>query len=204
MAVVKVENKTYTVDPLYQWDKNQVLEIRGLSLAAIPEIHFANAAMSRAIVRQSTMDASGIITVGVPNSLLQIAGKAEVYVCIYEGSTFKTLYKLEVPVKARTMPGDYTLTNDQEVYSFNALENKVDNTLVELQEKYDKFTKETKRLAEAAAASAKTAEEAAAEAAAEAVTSAMKQAILKSEITEIVKVTYVPGNPNPTTLYIVV
>lgn len=129
MAVVKVENKTYTVDPLYQWDKNQALEIRGLSLAKVPEIHFTTKAMDRAIVRQASMDAAGILTVDVPNSLLQKPYTIQVFVCTYEGSTFQTLYKLEVPVKGRPMPTDYTLEDDPEVYSFNALENKIENTV---------------------------------------------------------------------------
>ena len=36
MATVKVEKNSYTVEPLYQWDKDQTLEIYGLSLASIP------------------------------------------------------------------------------------------------------------------------------------------------------------------------
>lgn len=130
MAIVTVEKNTYTVDPLYQWDKNQVLEIRGLSLPTIPEIHFKHEYMDRAIVRQASMDSAGVITVSVPNSLLQHPYTVTAYVCVYEGTTFKTLYEIKVPVKARPMPDDYTLgTGDDEVYSFNALENAVVNAL---------------------------------------------------------------------------
>lgn len=57
MKSVIVKNDRYTVDPLYQWDINQVLEIRGLSLPSVPEIHFANEAMDRSIPRQATTDA---------------------------------------------------------------------------------------------------------------------------------------------------
>lgn len=136
MANVKVENNRYTVDSLYQWDLNQVLQIYGLSLPSIPEIHFSNVDMVRAIVRQARMDAAGVITVDVPNSVLQNAGKLKVYICDYEGETFRTLYKLEITVKARTKPSDYTLENDPEVYSFNALENRIENVLTEAQSAY--------------------------------------------------------------------
>lgn len=129
MATVNVEKNSYKVEPLYQWDLNQELQIAGLSLATVPEIHFTNVAMSRAIVRQARMDAAGIITVDIPNSMLQKPYTIQVYVCTYAGSTFETQYKLELPVKARTQPGDYTLEDDQEVYSFNALENQVKNVL---------------------------------------------------------------------------
>lgn len=129
MSIVTVNKNTYTVEPLYQWDKDQTLEIRGLSLAKVPEIHFAHEGMGRAIVRQSTMDAAGVVTVDVPNSLLQKPYTVHVYVCAYTGGTFETLYKIDVPVKARECPADYTLENDHEVYSFNALENEVANAL---------------------------------------------------------------------------
>lgn len=129
MSNVTVEKNSYTVEPLYQWDLNQVLTIYGLSLPSIPEIHFANDAMDRAIVRQARMDSAGVITVDIPNSLLQKPYKVKAYVCIYQGTTFESLYKIEIPVKARTQPSDYTLADDEEVYSFNALENAVNNCL---------------------------------------------------------------------------
>lgn len=134
MSTVNVEKNTYTVEPLYQWDKNQELVIYGLSLASIPEVHFTNAAMGKAIVRQATMDAAGVIRAEVPNSLLQKPYTIQVYVCTYEGSTFETQYKLDIPVKPRNKPEDYTLEDDPEVYSFNALENQVVNALVKVAE----------------------------------------------------------------------
>lgn len=124
MPNITVDKNTYKVDPLYQWDKNQVLYIYGLSILD-PEIHFANEAMSRALVVQPTVDEKGVISVEVPNSLLQKPYSITVYVCGYEDSTFKTYYKIGVPVKPRSKPGDYTLENDDEVYSFNEVEKRL-------------------------------------------------------------------------------
>ena len=132
MSNVKVVRNNYTVEPLYQWSRNQVLRVYGLSLARVPEVHFINQAMSRAIVRQATMDAAGVVTVDVPNSLLQKHYPITVYICGYNGQTFETHYKIKVPVKERAKPADYDLVNDQEVYSFNALENAVQNALHDL------------------------------------------------------------------------
>lgn len=130
MPNVTVTKDRYTVEPLYQWDKNQVLTIYGLSMPSIPEIHFTNGAMDRAIVRQSTMDAAGVIRANVPNSLLQKSNDILAYVCTYEGDTFKSWYKITIPVKARQRPNDYTIEDtDGEIYSFNALENLVYNAL---------------------------------------------------------------------------
>jgi hypothetical protein len=136
-----VDKHNYTVEPFYQWDRNQVLTIYGLSLPSTPEVHFYNTAMDRAIVRQATMDSAGVITVSVPNGLLQKPYTIQVYVCTYAGSTFETQYKLEIPVKARTQPADYTLEDDQEVYSFNALENQVVNALTRLDRETTAATK---------------------------------------------------------------
>ena len=138
MNSVIVENGRYTVDSLYQWDKNQELEIRGLSLPSIPEIHFTNEAMDKSIPRQATMNDAGIITVMIPNSLLQKPYTIKAYVCIYEGDTFKSLYAVNIPVKARKQPIDYTIENDEEIYSFNRLENLLNNTVTNLVEEYTK------------------------------------------------------------------
>lgn len=129
MPKVIVTKDRYTVDnPLYQWDINEVLEIRGLSLPSIPEIHFTNNAMDRAIVRQASMDNAGVITVAIPNSLLQKPSPVVAYVCVYEGDTFETRYRIEIPLKLRKQPTDYSFTDDQEeIYSFNALENQIIN-----------------------------------------------------------------------------
>ena len=130
MANVTVTKDRYTVDSLYQWSKDQDLIITGLSLASIPEIHFTNDAMDKAIVRQATMDEAGVITARIPNSLLQKPYKIRAYVCIYEGESFRSLYLITIPIEARSMPNDYTLTvSDDEVYSFNTLENLVNNTV---------------------------------------------------------------------------
>ena len=137
MSNVIVKSDRYTVDPLYQWDLNQDLVIYGLSLASIPEIHFTNSIMDRAVVRQAQMNDAGVITVGVPNSLLQKPYIIKAYVCIYEGETFKSLYCIDIPVKGRTKPSDYILEDDPEVYSFNALENLVNNTCKTLTLKCD-------------------------------------------------------------------
>ena len=220
MSIVTVQNTRYTADPLYQWDNNQVLEIRGLSLAFVPEIHFVNDNMDRAIVRQARKDGAGVITVDVPNSLLQKAGKLTVYVCGYAGGSFKTFYKLELVVKARVKPSDYTLEDDPEVYSFNELENLFTNSLYELEEIARAAVDNTKASAnsantaivsvnsarQAAEDSARAASEAAdhAREASEAAAEEVKNAILKSEITEVVKVTELPANPASNVLYVIV
>ena len=122
MGVVIYNNNKYTVDPLYQWDLNQVLEIHGLTLESILETHITSSSMSFAIVTTPTVDAAGIIKVKIPNSLLQKSEPITVLICEVSGDVFKTTYKIDVPVKPRKRPADYSIDlSDDEVYSFNAM-----------------------------------------------------------------------------------
>lgn len=119
----------YVTDSLYQWDINQDLVISGLNLSVTPEIHFANADMDRAIVGQATL-VNGVVTVRIPNSLLQSNLTIKVYIGIYENDTFKVIEIIEIPVIAKEKPTDYTIEDtDGEIYSFKNLENTVTNAV---------------------------------------------------------------------------
>jgi hypothetical protein len=115
----------YVTDSLYQWDINQKLNIIGLNINVAPEIHFSNANVDRAIVKQSNI-INGNIVVDIPNSLLQEALRIKAYIGIYEDTTFKVIETVEIPVIARTRPYDYQFEDtDGEVYSYKAIEAKV-------------------------------------------------------------------------------
>lgn len=118
---------SYVTDSLCQWDLNRVLTVTGLNLAVVPEVHFSNANMDRAIVRQSTM-INHVINAQIPNSLLQDPLTIEAEIGIYEGDTFKVVEKILIPVKAKKRPSDYQIQDsDEEIYSFKALENAIAN-----------------------------------------------------------------------------
>lgn len=128
---------SYVTDSLHQWDINHVLTVTGLNLSVAPEVHFSNADMDRAIVRQATMT-NHVVSVNIPNSVLQDPLTIHAYVGIYEGDTFKVVEKIEIPVIPRTKPSDYQIQdNDEEIYSFNALENLFNNTVRASIEKYE-------------------------------------------------------------------
>ena len=133
MSVVVIrKNNTYTVSDLYQWDTNRVLEIYGLNYSSLPEIHFANANMSKAVVKQATRDENGVIRVEIPNFLLETTAPIKVYICGYEGEEFISRYSLTINIKARPKPEDYFAEDDEKIYSYNALENLVNNTIINL------------------------------------------------------------------------
>lgn len=115
MSILTVERSTYKVDPLYQWDVGQVLEIYGLSLARTPEVHFWQSYMSLAIVKPATMDAAGVVRVTVPDALLQKAYPLRVFVCIDTGNTFTTVKEFSIPVTQRARPADYAIDENEEL-----------------------------------------------------------------------------------------
>lgn len=118
---------SYITDSLHQWDLNQVLQVSGLNLATAPEVHFSNANTDRAVVRQASMT-DHVVSVGVPNSLLQEPLRIYAHIGIYEGDTFKAVELVEIPVIPRKRPTDYQIQDsDEEVYSFNRLENELSN-----------------------------------------------------------------------------
>ena len=130
---------TYVTDSLYQWDINQELKISGLNLETIPEVHFSNRNMDRAIVRQATLE-NHVVNVIIPNSLLQEPLRIYAHVGIYEEDTFKTVEVIEIPVIARTRPFDYTIEDtDEEIYSFKELENKIDNVIADIRTENAQF-----------------------------------------------------------------
>lgn len=137
MPNLKIEsNGYYKADDLYQWDKNQMLYIYGVNIRK-PILHFNTKSMVFSIVRHPKIDDSGVITCMIPNSLLQKTEPISVYVCGYEGETFKTYYALELKVKARPKPADYMIeADDEEIYSFVALEQKVIDALADYDDKY--------------------------------------------------------------------
>lgn len=118
---------TYVTDTLYQWDINQVLSVTGLNLSVAPEVHFSNANMDKAIVRQSTLK-DLVVSVAIPNSLLQVALPIYAHIGVYEGNTFKVIEIVEIPVTPKARPLDYKIeTTDEEIYSFEELKNAIAN-----------------------------------------------------------------------------
>lgn len=120
----------YITDSIYQWDINRDLTVSGLNLNieyGCPEVHFSNRNTDRAIVRQATW-ASRILTVRIPNSLLQEPFTIYAHIGVYEGEAFKVVEKVEIPVIPKERPSDYQIQDtDEEIYSFKALENSLSN-----------------------------------------------------------------------------
>ena len=150
MSVVTItrDNK-YVATDVYQWDKNRILEIYGLTFNSIPEIHFFNGSTPYALVKQAVVDDNGVISAEIPNSFLEVAKPIEIYICFYEGEEFISKYHITINVRGRSKPADYIETDDEKIYSYNALENLVSNTVVNLERTqaalFEEFKKEVRQ-----------------------------------------------------------
>ena len=110
MVNATVTERGCQVGSLWQWDRGQVLEIRGMSLPTTPEVHFAHGKLEEAQPVKATMNAAGIIRAAIPDELLETAQPVKAWVCIETGGAFRSLYRLTIPVLGRPRPG----TNEEE------------------------------------------------------------------------------------------
>lgn len=125
MATISITKEKQSVDTLFQWDTNQILEISGIYTSVIPEIHFAYDSSPIAIVQQATVDITGTILAEIPDFLLEKPNKINVYVCTESGDKFQTLKKFEIPVKSRPKPADYVPDEKEYVYALQDADTEV-------------------------------------------------------------------------------
>lgn len=122
MVVVNFENgkDTYkTVSDLWQWDYGQVLQLVGLSLPAAVEIHFSLQQSGGDAITRIGVTEDGVTTVGIPDSLLENAGKNTdyyIYAFVYvsDEESGETRCRISMHVKSRPKPKAYEKPEDTE------------------------------------------------------------------------------------------
>jgi len=92
-----------TVSGLHQWDYGQKLEIHGLALPALIEVHFACLNMTEAVVRVGTT-ADGVTTVAIPDGCLEHDTPLRAWVYVIDTTSGKTERTIHLPIIARTKP----------------------------------------------------------------------------------------------------
>lgn len=95
--------KELTVSGLHQWDYGQKLEIRGLALPALIEVHFACLNMTEAVVRIGTT-VDGVTTVAIPDGCLEHDTPLRAWVYVIDTVSGKTERTIHLPIAARTKP----------------------------------------------------------------------------------------------------
>ena len=95
--------KELTVSGLTQWDYGQKLEIHGLALPAMIEVHFACLNMTEAVPRIGTT-VDGVTTVAIPDGCLEHDTPLRAWVYVVDTASGKTERTIHLPIQARTKP----------------------------------------------------------------------------------------------------
>lgn len=105
IAVFKAGELSTRTPPLWQYDRGQEMEIRGLDLpAGTIEIHFANQQTAEVIIKTGTTIA-GVTTVGIPDELLMQPYPIMAYVYVITRYSGKTMYTIYIHVQPRARLG---------------------------------------------------------------------------------------------------
>lgn len=119
---------------LTQWDVNQSLTIKNTGLTSAPLFHFCNKNSKEALVVKSTLE-DNIITVKVPNILLQEGIPIMVYLYAYSSLTSgKTLATVKIPVRPRPKPSDYEYVGNIDVISLALIEERINDAIQSLED----------------------------------------------------------------------
>lgn len=119
---------------LTQWDVNQSLTIKNTGLTSAPLFHFCNKNSKEALVVKSTLK-DNIITVKVPNILLQEGIPIMVYLYAYSSLTSgKTLATVKIPVRPRPRPSDYEYVGNIDVVSLALIEERINDAIQSLED----------------------------------------------------------------------
>ena len=102
------------IDDVWQYDFGQTLQISGLSLPPIIEIHYANKGRDTAIP-QVGVTKDGITTAPIPKEILSGKGSFTAYIFVTDGESGETCYTINGYVNKRPPVRGFNAPEDQEI-----------------------------------------------------------------------------------------
>ena len=102
------------IDDVWQYDFGQTLQISGLSLPPIIEIHYANKGRDTAIP-QVGVTKDGITTAPIPNEILEEKGAFTAYIFVTNEESGETCYTINGYVNKRPPVEGFNTPEDQEI-----------------------------------------------------------------------------------------
>lgn len=118
---------------LVQWDYGQYLKISGMPADDREiEVHFA-AGRQKAPIAKTDITETGEIIARIPDELLQVGNELKAYIYLADADSGKTVRIINMPVKRRPKPEDYTDPEGQSLLrAIQAeLKRKADNMMVD-------------------------------------------------------------------------
>lgn len=110
--VIITNSKDEPIHSLYQWDANQVINVRGIESNPIPAFNFGNRLMKESISVRPILVGTKV-QYKIPNELLECHEAIVVYAYQdTESERDRTVYEYRIPVIPRAVPSDYVYTNN--------------------------------------------------------------------------------------------
>ena len=101
-------------EDVWQYDYGQVLQISGLSLPPVVEVHYANKGKDIALP-QTGVTEGGITTALIPNEILEEKGAFTAYIFVTDGESGETCYTINGYVNKRPPVEGFNAPEDQEI-----------------------------------------------------------------------------------------
>ena len=101
-------------EDVWQYDFGQVLQISGLSLPPVVEVHYANKDKDTALP-QTGVTEGGITTAPIPNEILEEKGSFTAYIFVTDGESGETCYTINGYVNKRPRVKGFNAPEDQEI-----------------------------------------------------------------------------------------
>lgn len=101
-------------EDVWQYDFGQVLQIGGLSLPPVVEVHYANKGKDIALP-QTGVTEGGITTAPIPNEILEEKGSFTAYIFVTDGESGETCYTINGYVNKRPPVKGFNAPEDQEI-----------------------------------------------------------------------------------------
>lgn len=101
-------------EDVWQYDFGQVLQISGLSLPPVVEVHYANKGKDIALP-QTGVTEGGITTAPIPNEILEEKGAFTAYIFVTDGESGETCYTINGYVNKRPPVKGFNAPEDQEI-----------------------------------------------------------------------------------------
>ena len=101
-------------EDVWQYDFGQVLQIGGLSLPPVVEVHYANKGEDIALP-QTGVTEGGITTAPIPNEILEEKGAFTAYIFVTNGESGETCYTINGYVNKRPPVKGFDAPEDQEI-----------------------------------------------------------------------------------------
>ena len=102
------------IDDVWQYDFGQILQIEGLSLPPVVEVHYANKGEDIALP-QTGVTEGGITTAPIPNEILKEKGAFTAYIFVTDGESGETCYTINGYVNKRPPVKGFNTPEDQEI-----------------------------------------------------------------------------------------